>query len=98
MTWEIKKIICGNQEHYKKAQDKYGEAWRIQAKKDKNDNPALRLSQKPLKNGTLSKEGASRGGKNSAKTHAHIQQQLSFHRLCLITVQVHTEVLCYRLK
>ena len=85
MTWEIKKIICGNQEHYKKAQDKYGEAWRIQAKKDKNDNPALRLSQKPLKNGTLSKEGASIGGKNSAKTHAHIQQQLSLFPKSLLS-------------
>ena len=77
MTWEIRKIICGNQEHYKKAQDKYGEAWRIQAKKDKNDNPALRLSQKPMKNATLSKVGASRGGKNSSRVHAHIQEQLS---------------------
>lgn len=77
MTWEIKKIICGNQEHYKKAQDKYGEAWRIQAKKDKDANPTLRLSQKPLKNATLSKAGASRGGKNRAKAYAHSQQQLS---------------------
>jgi len=64
MTWE-------------KYQDLYREAWRIQAKKAKDANPALRLSQKPMKNATLSKAGASRGGKNSSRIHAHIQEQLS---------------------
>ena len=37
MTWEIKKIICGNQEHYKKAQDKYDEADIERRRKQKRD-------------------------------------------------------------
>lgn len=72
MTWE-------------KYQDLYREAWRIQAKKDKDANPALRLSQKPMKNATLSKAGASRGGKNSSRVHTHIQEQLSLFPKSLLS-------------
>tara|TARA_R110000851_G_scaffold300425_1_gene456578 strand:- start:282 stop:482 length:201 start_codon:yes stop_codon:yes gene_type:complete len=63
---------------HKKYQDLYREAWKIQAKKDKLANPALRLSQKPIKAVGGSKESGARGGRSKPRPYALTESQLNF--------------------